>query len=204
MLTIKQFGFSLSKEEYWNAVYRRYGLPLKRLPSHCGCSKVHTVQHALSCKKGGFVTLRHNELRENIAEMLQEVTNDVRIEPILQPLTGEDQSIGGNLSVEARADISARGFWCRGQKVFFDVTIFDPNAQHHENKTLKKCYELNEHETKTYYSSRILDVEQGSFILLVFSITGGMGRECSMFVYQLCQMSSLKRKELSEAAYGIR
>ena len=106
--------------------------------------------------------------------------------------------------MEARADISARGFWCRGQKVFFDVTIFDSNAQHHENKTLKKCYELNEHETKTYYSSRILDVEQGSFILLVFSITGGMGRECSMFVYRLCQMSSLKRKELSEAAYGIR
>ena len=53
------------------------------------------------------MTLRHNELRDNIAEMLQEVTNDVRIEPILQPLTGEDQSIGGNLSVEARDDISA-------------------------------------------------------------------------------------------------
>ena len=107
MLTNKQFGFSLSKAELWNAVYLRYGLPLKRLSSHCGCSNVHAVQHALSCKKGGFVTLRHNELRDNIAEMLQEVTNDVRIEPILQPLTGEDQSIGGNLSVEARDDISA-------------------------------------------------------------------------------------------------
>ena len=60
------------------------------------------------------MTLSHNELRENIAEILQEVTNDVRIEPVLQPLTGQEQSIGGNVSVEARADISARGFWCRG------------------------------------------------------------------------------------------
>ena len=83
------------------------------------------------------MTLRHNELRDNIAEMLQEVTNDVRIEPILQPLTGEEQSVDGNVSVEARADISTRGFWCRGQRAFFSVRIFDPNAQHHENKTLK-------------------------------------------------------------------
>ena len=52
-------------------------------------------------KKGGFVTLTKNELRDNISETLQEVTNDVRIEPILQPLTGEEQSIGGNGSVEA-------------------------------------------------------------------------------------------------------
>ena len=79
-------------------------------------------------KKGGFVTLRHNELPVNIAEMLQEVTNDVRIEPILQSLTGEEQSVGGNVSVEARADISARRFWCRGQKTFFDVRIFYPRS----------------------------------------------------------------------------
>ena len=72
------------------------------------------------------MTLRHNELRANIAEMLQEVTNNVRIEPILQPLTGEEQSVGENVSVEAQADISARRFWCRGQKAFFDVKVFDP------------------------------------------------------------------------------
>ena len=116
----------MSKAEFWDAVNLRYGLPLKRIQSHCGSSKVCTVQHALSCKKGEFVTLRHNELRANIAEMLQEVTNDVRIEPILQPLTGEEQSVGENVSVEARADISARRFWCRGQKAFFDVKVFDP------------------------------------------------------------------------------
>ena len=57
------------------------------------------------------MTLRHNELCDNIAEMLQEVTNSFRIELILQPLTGEKQSIGGNVSVEVQADINARGFW---------------------------------------------------------------------------------------------
>ena len=82
------------------------------------------------------VTLKHKELRDNIAEMLQEVKNDIRrTEPILQPLTGEEQSIGGNVSVEAQVDISAR-FSCCEQRAFFDVRIFDPNAQRLENKTL--------------------------------------------------------------------
>ena len=40
------------------------------------------VQHALSCKKGGFVTLRHNELKDNIAEMQEEATSDVKLEPV--------------------------------------------------------------------------------------------------------------------------
>ena len=182
VLPIKQLRFSFSKAEFWDAVYLRYRLPLKRLPSHCGYSKVYTVQYALLCKRRGFATLRQNELRGNIAEMLQKVTNDVRIEPILQPLAGEEQSVGENESAEARADISARGFWCRGQGAFLAERIFYPNAQRHENETLKRCHELDKHEKKRDYSSRILNVEQGLFTPLVFSIAGGVGRKCPMFV----------------------
>ena len=104
------------------------------------------------------MTLRHNELCGNIGQMLQEVTNYVRIEPISQPLTGEEQSICGNISMEEGGDVSARGFWCRRQRVFFDVRIFYTNAQHHKNKTVKRCYKLNEHEKKRDYSSGIFNV----------------------------------------------
>ena len=165
----------MSKSDFWGAVRLRYGLPLKRLPSQCGYSKPYTVQHAISCKKGGFVTLRQNELRDNIAEMLEEVTSDVQVEPTLQPLSGEE--IKGNQSDKARSDINARGFWIRGQRAFFDIMVFDPNAQRHQSKTLRKCYEINELEKKRQYSSRILNVEQRTFTPLVFSATGGMGRE---------------------------
>ena len=54
--------------------------------------------------------LRHNELSDDITEMLQEVTNDVRIKPILQPLTGEEQSVGGNVSVEHELISAQEGF----------------------------------------------------------------------------------------------
>ena len=51
----------------------------------------------------------------------------------------------------------------------------------------------------------ILNVEQGTFTPLVFSATGGMGRECSMFFKKLSQLISIKRKEeLSVVTYGIR
>ena len=53
----------------------------------------------------GFVALRHNELRDNIVEML-EVTNNIKVEPALQPLSGEE--IKGDQSDEARSYISAR------------------------------------------------------------------------------------------------
>ena len=66
VLVIKQLGFNLSKSDFWDAVRLRYGLPLKRLPTHCNCSKPYNVQQSISCKKGGFVTLRHNELGEII------------------------------------------------------------------------------------------------------------------------------------------
>ena len=45
-------------------------------------------------------------LRNNIAEMLGKVTSDVKVEPALKPLFGEESK--GNQTGEARSDISAR------------------------------------------------------------------------------------------------
>ena len=74
--------------------------------------------------------------------MLEEVTSAVKVEPALQPLSGEE--IKGNQTDEARSNISARRFWIRGQRAFFDIRVFDPNAQRHLSKTLRKCHEFNE------------------------------------------------------------
>ena len=67
------------------------------------------MQHAFSCKKGGFVTLCHNMIRDVTARLLKEVCHDVRVEPQLLPITGEDlKEATANKSSEARLDISAR------------------------------------------------------------------------------------------------
>ena len=50
----------LNKEEFRDSISLRYNIPLKGLPSFCACGEKFNVNHALSCKKGGFVSERHD------------------------------------------------------------------------------------------------------------------------------------------------
>ena len=61
-IPLEQQGFQLNKEEFRDSLRLRYGLPLQNLPRFCPCGQSFTVEHALSCKKGGFITLRHDTI----------------------------------------------------------------------------------------------------------------------------------------------
>ena len=62
-------------------------------------------------------------MRDLFASLLKDVCHDVEVEPHLQPLTGEVLISSDNSSDKARLDVSARGFWQRGQRTFFDVRV---------------------------------------------------------------------------------
>ena len=110
VLPVEEHGFHLSKGDFRNALCMRYGWMLPNLPSKCVCGSAFNVDHAMVCSKGGFPTLRHNEIRDITADLLTEVCHDVAIEPMLQPLTGEKfQKKTANMSDKARLDLSARG-----------------------------------------------------------------------------------------------
>ena len=163
-----------------------------RLPEACECGAQFTIEHALSCKKGGFVSIRHNELRNFTAKLLRKVCHDVKIEPSLEELSGEVLSKSSNISTEARLDISARGFWETHQKAFFDVRVFNPLARRYVNLDPSKSYEINEKEKKRCYNQRVMEIEHGSFTPLVFSATGGYSRECRKFYKRLSAMIAEK------------
>ena len=147
-------------------------------------------------KKGGFITLKHNHIRNATAELLSQVTKDVKIEPVLQSLTGETfEQRTANTSDNAPLDISARGFWTKYQMAFFDVRIFDPNATGYNAQSLKRCYINNDKEKKRQYNMRVLQVENGSFTPLVFSINGGMSREASKRYSRIAEILSEKGDE---------
>jgi hypothetical protein len=193
-LPLAEKGYVLTKREFWDALCLRYSWTLPRLPSTCVCGSRFNVSHAFSCKKGGFVTQRHNELRDLTGELLEEVCHDVCIEPPLGELTGETLTLRSAISSdEARLDISARGVWTKGQRAFFDVRVFDPLAQSYKDHTLDQAYHLNEAEKKRAYNERILQVENGTFTPLVFCAAGGMGPECSAFFKQLASLIAEKR-----------
>ena len=84
----------------------------------------------MSCRHGGFHTLRHNEIRDLLARLFREVCNDVTIKSYLQPLTGEQFPASTNKSDEARLDIRARRFWGTGrgqQDAFFISGCLNPS-----------------------------------------------------------------------------
>ena len=186
--------YVLNKQEFWDNIRLRYGWTIPGLPATCACGDKFTIQHEMSCKKGGFVNLRHNEVRDITAHLLNEVCKDVSVEPTLLKMNGERLSNKtSKVNDEVRLDVSATGFWIKGQRAFFDVRVFDPNAKRYSKQSLKQCYAINETEKKRHYNERILKVDQGSFTPLVFTISGGMAHECRIFFSRLAQMISVKR-----------
>jgi len=139
--------------------------------------------------------MRHNEIRDFIANQLSKVCRDVQKEPTLQPLVGtETLPKSTNTSREARLDVSARGFWVTGQKAFFDVRVFNPLAKRYATQDPTRSYVVNENDRKREYNERVLQTEHGSFTPLVFAATGGTGRECLKFIKRLSDMISNKER----------
>ena len=111
-----EFGFPLNKSDVRDALSLRYGRPLKGLLTMCPCGQKYNMTHALNCKKDGFMTMRHNNVRDFEVGMLSKIVNDVEAELELQPVTGEIiEGLSGNAS---RPDVTARGVWRAGQNTF--------------------------------------------------------------------------------------
>ena len=88
-LPLKDHGYCLNKQEFRDAVSLRYGWKIANTPQFCGCGAKNSTDHALICAKGGYVSMRHNALRDLNADFQREVCKDVVVEPKLLPLEGE-------------------------------------------------------------------------------------------------------------------
>ena len=91
-LLIREFEFILHKSAFRDGLSLHYGWLPSRLPELCVCGHQFTLKHALSCSKGGYHSLRHNEIRDIMATNSSEICNSVTVEPPLQPLAGEQLS----------------------------------------------------------------------------------------------------------------
>jgi hypothetical protein len=131
------------------------------------------------------------------AQLLTETCSDVAIEPILRPLDGEHfQKKTAIVEEEARLDISARGFWHQGERAFFDIRVFYPNASSNLlASSLSTAYRNHECEKKRTYGERVREVEHKSFTPIVLSSTGGMGTEAMTFYKRLASMLADKHNK---------
>ena len=137
-LPLKRFGYSLNKIEFRDALYLRYGWEIPNTPFHCACGKRNNVNHTLICKKGGYVSMRHNNIRDLNAELQREVCRDVVTEPALIPLDNEE--IVGTNADRAAPDVSSRGLWSTFERTFFDICVTHPNSPTYDKKDMEQIY----------------------------------------------------------------
>ena len=195
VIPIKEMDYNLNKGEFRDAVKLRYEWEIADKPSVCVCGDTFNIDHAMICKRGGFIIQRHNELRDLEADMLNIVCNDVEVEPVLQELTGEVLPRGANTASDARLDIHARGFWEKQRSAFFDVRVCHPNAESYKDLSPEQIYRQHENEKKRMYAQRVMEIEHGTFTPLVFTTTGGMSEECKRYHSRLAELIAAKKGE---------
>ena len=202
---LKEHGFDLNKSEFQDALNLRYDKPLKNLPSKCPCTKDYTITHAMDCHKGGFVNKRHDSIRNFEAGLLKKVTNDVQIEPMLQPCNGFQFKKSANIRPDARSDVRARGFWREGQNAFFDIMVTNADCASQHEKPVQTILKSHENDKKRKYNARIMEVDHGTFTPIILTIKGVMGHECRVFHKTLSQKIAEKTGEkYSEVTRMIR
>jgi hypothetical protein len=193
-LPIKSQGLNLNKGEFHDALSLRYQKQIKNLPSNCPCGATFNTTHALNCHLGGFVNARHDNIRDFECSLLKTIVHDVEREPLLQPVVNKQgYPKSAVLADDARLDIRARGFWRQGQNAFFDVRVTNADNNSQRNTPLKSVLRKHELDKKRGYNKRVMEVEHGSFTPLIFTTSGVMSHECSIYHKSLAEKMSEKR-----------
>ena len=137
VIPIQENGFALTTSEFRYALRIRNNKQLQGMPSKCPCSQKHNLNYDVNCKRGGgFVVMRHNNIRDLEDNLLNTIQNDVEIEPALQKI--DNERIGGRTEDEARPDIRARVVWRQGENVFLDIRLTNVNANSKKIKLLRR------------------------------------------------------------------
>ena len=155
----------------------------------------------MSCQKGGFIAIRQDEIIDIICSLLK-VCSNVTKEPLLQPLQGKEFNYKtAKVKQDARVDISARGFWNKKQKSFFDLSVFNPLAPSSSRLSLDASHAMNEKDKIGKYSEWIINVEQGTFAPLVFTSVGGMAKQSQIFYKRMAELMAEKKGRKKDSSW---
>ena len=173
----------------------RYGWNIPNTPSYCQCKAENDIDHALNCKMGGYVYMRHNRVRDLEASLMKEVCHNVTIEPELLPIERDGSQRRGNTKIKARLDVAGVGVWGAYEKTFLDIRIMHPNSPSYMNDQIEDLYASHEQEKKRNYGERVLQVERGSFTPIVGSTFGGWGKEADKHHKRIATLIASKKNE---------
>ncbi len=170
-------GTELSREEFQDNLAIRYGLCPRGLPERCdGCNKPFLVEHGLSCKKGGFVGQRHDDVCEELAHLCLMALTAAWISSKPETFYGRglnaaQRNANEVLGDEARGDVGAHGFWKQGRTAIFYVQVCNTDAKSYGNRDSKKVLEGAAHMKKEKYEEACLE-RRRDFTPMIYSVNG--------------------------------
>ena len=199
-------GTALSATEFRDGINLRFAYQPLNLPSHCdGCNSPFTVAHGLSCKKGGHITARHDDVCSEWSDLNRRAFGRTAVsgEPYIHTgrttATATTGATAGTGTLPAlRGDVGVKGFWQRATTCIFDVRVVDPDQPSYLSSTAQKILDRHENDKKKTYEQRCRD-ERRDFTPLVFSVDGMRSTECKAACKRLAShLSSKWRREYSQ------
>jgi hypothetical protein len=187
---------ALSAQAFRDNLCDRYGLEPFDLPTICdGCGQPTCLQHAKCCKKGGLILLRHNDLRDELADIARIACSPscIRSEPEIYPsLTTSNISTHPNsivptdphLGSNARGDLYIHGFFDRGIGCIIDIRVVSLDAPSHISTDSHKVLQQNEIAKKAKYLDACLQ-QRKHFAPFVISTDGLLGTEAKQILQRL-------------------
>ena len=185
-------GTDLSADEFKDNLRLRLGLCPTSLPHRCeGCNERFTVEHAMSCAKGGLVLLRHNDIAAEWTSLCAQALSQsaVSAEPLIHSRRDVVQAgaTGTLPEPDLRGDVGVHGFWAAGTQAIFDVRVTDTDAPSQRNVDPAKILKKHERAKKAKYNDLCL-ARRRTFTPLVFSVDGLLGVEASAAMKRLATL----------------
>ncbi|KAL7530159.1 hypothetical protein ACHAXR_003343, partial [Thalassiosira sp. AJA248-18] len=121
------------------------------------CGAGFSIEHGLSCSKGGLVIQRHDAARDEAGELSAMALSNGRVsyEPLIfygkgvtagqQPEAGSEAEVeveaarrSNTAGDESRGDVSVHGLWKHGSTCILDIRITDTDSRSYEASTSSK------------------------------------------------------------------
>ena len=136
-------------------------------------------------KKGGLVTMRHNEVRHITTDLFSDVFQDTEVRKSLIKLWGEEQRLS--------ATGKTRLFRYTGKKILGQEPksiCLIPTPKVTWDRRLSQVIQSTKMRKKHRSNWKIMKIDQGSFMLLVFTVNDGVRGECTVIYSKLASLIS--------------
>jgi hypothetical protein len=192
---------SLQATTFRDAVAMRLGrLPPDPLPRECpSCGEPFSLDHALSCHKGGWVRRRHGEVERAWTNLFKKITPSVVEEPLLGLTRGLAYAPHTTTDPDARADIMVRGLFEQQKDAYFDVTVVDTGSVSRRGETSAAVLREAERGKRRKYDERVRPL--GSFTPLASSVYGKLAPEAETVLMRVVSKLKSNRRERTDICF---